>query len=211
MARGYPARAGYAGRRRIMVASAAPAAGILPAVDEPARATTDERDESRLQRADRNMAELLQELRVVQAGVQILFGFLLSLSFTERFARIDAFQRWTWVVTLLLSVVTAGLLVAPAAVHRITFRRGLKPETVQFGHRLFACGLVALALTLAGAVLLVLDVAVGRSFAVVVAGAVGVFLIGLWFLLPAPLLRRTRAEDDDGEGPPPGDRRAALS
>jgi hypothetical protein len=143
--------------------------------------------EDPLQRADRNMIELLQELRVAQTGVQILFAFLLSLSFTERFGRIDATQRWTYVVTLLLSVVTAGLLVAPAAVHRMTFRRGLKRETVQLSHLLFTVGLISLALTLTGAVLLVLDVAVGRGFAVPAAALTLVMLLGLWFVLPLPL------------------------
>jgi Family of unknown function (DUF6328) len=169
----------------------------------------DGRGEGPLQRADRNMLELLQELRVAQTGVQILFAFLLSMSFTDRFGSIDDTQRWTYVVTLLLSVVTAGLLVAPAAVHRVTFRRGVKAETVQMGHRLFTAGLGTLALTLTGAVLLVLDVAVGRAFAIPVSVAVGLVLIGLWFVLPLPLLRRARAEDDEGEGPPPGDREAA--
>jgi hypothetical protein len=110
------------------------------------------------------------------------------------------------VVTLLLSVVTAGLLVAPAAVHRVTFRRGVKAETVQMGHWLFTVGLVTLALTLTGAVLLVLDVAAGRAFAIPVASVLGLVLISLWFLLPLPLLRRARAADDQGQGPPPGDR-----
>jgi hypothetical protein len=171
--------------------------------------TSDQRPEGPLERADRNMSELLQELRVAQTGVQILFAFLLALSFQPRFADVDEFQRWTYVVTLLLSVVTAGLLVAPAAVHRITFRRGVKIETVQLGHRLFTGGLALLALTLAGAVLLVLDVAVGRSFAVPVAVVAAVLLLGLWFLLPLPLLRHAPAEPDGGAGPPPENRPAS--
>jgi hypothetical protein len=153
----------------------------------------DGRGEGALQRADRNMVELLQELRVAQTGVQILFGFLLALSFTERFSRIDAVQLSVYVVTLLLSVVTAGLLVAPAAVHRMTFQCGVKAETVQLGHRLFTVGLGALALTLIGAVLLVLDVAVGWVSAVLAAVMVGVVLIGLWFGLAIPLVRRAGA------------------
>lgn len=183
----------------------------------------DNRRETPEERADRNMNELLQELRVVQAGVQILVAFLLSMSFTERFARIDEFQRWTYVVTLLLSMLTAGLLIAPAAVHRATFRRGLKPEIVQTGHKLFATGLGTLVLTLAGGTLLVLDVAVGRSFAVVCAVVVGAVLAGLWFVLPLPLLRhqvreeREQSPDDrggapldaDASEPPPEDRVAA--
>jgi Family of unknown function (DUF6328) len=168
------------------------------------------REEGPLQRADRNMSELLQELRVAQTGVQILFAFLLALSFQPRFASIDEFQRWTYVVTLLLSVATAGLLVAPAAVHRVTFRRGVKIETVQLGHHLFTAALVLLALTLAGAVMLVLDVAVGRGFAVSVAVVAASMLLALWFLLPLPLLRHARAQPDDGEGPPPGSRGSAA-
>lgn len=170
-----------------------------------------ERGENPLQRADRNMNELLQELRVVQAGVQILFAFLLTMSFTERFARINEFERWTYVTTLLLSVLTAGLIVAPAAVHRITFRRGLKPETVQLGHRLFTAGLVTLALTFTGALLLVLTVAVNPWFAIPVSAVAAVMLFGLWFLLPLPLLRQARAQPDDGVKPPPGDRKAAST
>jgi hypothetical protein len=178
----------------------------------------DGRGEGPLQRADRNMIELLQELRVAQTGVQILFAFLLTLSFTERFEEIDEVQRWTYVVTLLLSVLTAGLLVGPAAVHRVTFRRGVKAETVQLGHRLFTLGLGALALTLTGSVLLVLDVAVGLSFAISAAVAVCVVLCLLWFVLPIPLLRRTRptpvltqndCDGGDDDGPPPGDRATA--
>lgn len=159
------------------------------------------RPETPLQRADRNLLELLQELRVAQTGVQILFAFLLTLSFTDRFAVLDDLQRWTYVATLLLSVVTAGLLVAPAAAHRITFAHGMKIETVRLGHRLFLTGLGFLAATMTGAVLLVLDVAVGRAVALPVGACVGLVLLGLWFVLPLPLRRRgseRMAEDDRG-------------
>ena len=204
----------------------------------PSGSRADGRGEGPLQRADRNMIELLQELRVAQTGVQILFAFLLTLSFTNRFSSIDEVQRWTYVVTLLCSVLTAGLFVAPAAVHRVTFRRGVKAETVQLGHRLFTLGLGALALTLTGSVLLVLDVAVGLSFAITCAVVVCIVLFLLWFALPMPLLHRTRptaalghndrdgddrdgddrdgddrdGDDRDGENgdePPPGSRAAA--
>ena len=169
------------------------------------------RDETPAERADRNMNELLQELRVVQAGVQILIAFLLSMSFTERFARIDEFQRWVYVVTLLLSVLTAGLLIAPVAVHRVTHGRGLKPEIVETGHRLFAAGLGTLVLTLAGGVLLVMDVAVSRPFAITSAVLTAIVLVGLWFVLPLPMLRfQLQEEKQQGQAePPPGDRAAA--
>lgn len=144
--------------------------------------------EGPLERADRNMVEMLQELRVAQTGVQILFAFLLSLSFTDRFARIDEVQRWIYVVTLLLTTLTTGLLVAPAAVHRILFGRHVKRAVVRIGQRLFVAGLVALALTLTGALLLVLDVTIGRALAVPITAVVGVVLGGLWFVLPLPVL-----------------------
>ena len=165
----------------------------------------DGRGECALQRADRNMVELLQELRVAQTGVQILFAFLLALSFTERFGRIDTVQMSTYVVTLLLSVITAGLLVAPVAVHRVTFQCGVKAETVQLGHRLVTVGLGALALTLMGAVLLVLDVAVGRMFAALATAMLGVVLVGLWFGLAIRLIQRARAAGCDDPALPPGE------
>jgi Family of unknown function (DUF6328) len=160
------------------------------------RAEDDERGESELHRADRNMLELLQELRVAQIGVQILFAGLIGVSFMDRFEDVNAFQRWTYVVTLLLAAVTTGLLVAPAAAHRMTFGRGVKPQTVQLGHRLFVWGLAMLALSFAGAVLLVLDFTVGRVFGVVAAAAVAVLLLVLWFVVPLPV----RSEGDKGEG-----------
>jgi hypothetical protein len=162
--------------------------------------SADGRGERPLERADRNMIEMLQELRVAQTGVQILFAFLLSLSFTERFTRIDDFQRWTYVVTLLLTAVTTGLLVAPAAIHRMLFGRGVKAATVKIGHKLFVAGLAALILTLVGAVLLVLDIAVGRPFAAWSAGVLGVVLIGLWFVLPLPIRSRNDAGSAGADG-----------
>ena len=156
------------------------------------------RGENPLQRADRNMLEMLQELRVAQTGVQILFAFLLSLSFTERFGRIDEVQRWIYVATLLMTALTTGLLVAPAAVHRMLFGRRVKQTVVRIGQQLFVAGLVALALTLCGAVLLVLDIAIGRDRAVPITVAVGLVLVGLWFVLPLPVLRRAE-RDEPGE------------
>jgi hypothetical protein len=147
-------------------------------------------------RADRNMNELLQELRVSQTGVQVLFGFLLSLSFTERFTSIDATQRWIYVVTLLLATATTALLVAPVAVHRMVFHRGVKPQLVTLSHRLASTGLVSLAMTLVGAVLLVLDLAIGRGPAIVIAAVAVLMFAVLWYVLPLPLRREKPAEDE---------------
>src|SRR5919107_6173063 len=106
------------------------------------------RAEAPLQRADRNFSELLQELRVAQTGVQILFAFLLTLSFMDRFSAIDAFQRGVYVFTLVASAVTAALLIAPVPVHRLLFQRGRKRELVRVGHRFALTGLLSLAATM---------------------------------------------------------------
>ena len=142
------------------------------------------RAEAPLQRADRNFAELLQELRVAQTGVQILFAFLLTLSFMDRFATIDAFQRGVYVFTLVASATTVALLVAPVAVHRLLFQRGRKRELVHVGHRLVIIGLVSLAVTVLAGMLLALDVVVGRAAAMAVVGALAVVFAALWAGVP---------------------------
>jgi hypothetical protein len=152
------------------------------------------RAEAPLQRADRNFAELLQELRVAQTGVQILFAFLLTLSFMDRFATIDTFQRGVYVFTLVTAATTVALLVAPVAVHRLLFQRGRKRELVNVGHRLVVTGLVSLAATMLAGMLLVLDVVVGRAAAVSVAAALALVFTALWAGLPlcvrrGPVLR----------------------
>ena len=150
---------------------------------------TEHRAEAPLQRADRNFAELLQELRVVQTGVQILFAFLLTLAFMERFADIDAFQRRVYVFTLMAAALTAVLLVAPVAVHRLMFQRGRKRELVRAGHRLALAGLVSLACTMLAGVLLVLDVVVGRVGAITATGVLLALFVGFWVGLPLQLRR----------------------
>ena len=148
------------------------------------------RRETPLERADRNFAELLQEVRVTQTGVQILFAFLLTLAFTERFSALDDFDRATYVVTLLLAVVASALFTAPAALHRVLFRRHEKIRIVNVSSRLARIGLVILGLSLTGAVLLVLDVVLGRpAGAAAAVGSAAVFA-GLWAVLPWRLRRR---------------------
>lgn len=151
------------------------------------------RRETALERDDRNFVELLQELRVTQTGVQILFAFLLTLAFTERFTELDAVQRGTYVTVLLLSVAAAVLFTAPAAVHRVLFRRRAKRRVVDVSSRLAAAGLGVLALALSGAVLLVVDVVLGRAAGVAAGAAVLVFIAGLWAALPWGLSRSIAA------------------
>ncbi|WP_433274213.1 DUF6328 family protein [Pseudonocardia xinjiangensis] len=133
-----------------------------------------------MKRADRNFAELLQELRVAQTGVQILFAFLLGLSFTDRFAALDATQRGIYIVTLVASALTGILLVAPVAMHRLLFQHGRKRDVVRIGHRMVVAGLCGLLATIVGGLLLVLDVVVGPTAAVGAAVVLTAAFAGLW-------------------------------
>lgn len=147
------------------------------------------RPEVPLQRADRNFAELLQELRVAQTGGQILFGFLLTLSFTARFTQIDTFQRGVYLFTLFASAVTTLLLVAPAAAHRLLFQRGHKRELVRLSHRFATIGLAGLAVTMAAGILLIVDVVAGRGPALTGAGLLLLAFATLWLLIPLRAIR----------------------
>jgi hypothetical protein len=149
------------------------------------------REETPEERADRNLVELLQELRVVQTGVQIVFAFLLGVAFTSQFPLLDTFERTTYVVTLLLTVVSSAVLATPVALHRGLFHRGAKVRIVALSARLAEIGLVFLALALNGAVLLLMDVVLGRSAAVAITAATLVMFTGLWFVLPRALRRPT--------------------
>ncbi|HEX3790257.1 MAG TPA: DUF6328 family protein [Pseudonocardiaceae bacterium] len=159
----------------------------------------DKPDESEQARLSRNMAELLQELRVAQAGVQILFAFLLSVAFTNRFASASAFERGTLITTIVLATASAALLMAPAAWHRLYFRKGRREEILYWGNRFALVGLASLAAAMTGVILLVVDAVAGIVLAVVIAGCAALLFGMLWFAVP--LARRARGPiDDDSEG-----------
>ena len=153
---------------------------------------TDGRDESEADRLDRNYGELLQELRVAETGVQILFAFMLSIAFQQRFQTLDDVQRTIYVITLLFCTVSIGLLVAPVAFHRLTFRQGLKDELVKITNWLALAGTSFLLLAVLSGVLLIFDYVVGRGFATTVTAVLAVLFVGLWVVLP---LSRRRAEE----------------
>ena len=153
------------------------------------------RNETPLERADRNFGELLQELRVTQTGVQILFAFLLTLAFTQRFPTLDSFQRATYVTTLLLAVLAAALFTAPAALHRSLFQRGAKARIVQVSSRLATVGMGVLVLAFTGSVLLVVDVTTGRAGGVAAGAATLLVCLGLWGVLPRLVRRAGLAEE----------------
>jgi O-antigen/teichoic acid export membrane protein len=149
------------------------------------------RDESDAERHDRQLGELLQELRVALPGVQVLFAFLLTVPFSARFADASPFQRDVYFATLLLTAAATVLLMAPTAIHRWLFRRGMKGGIVEIGHRLTLAGLGLLALAIAGAVILVTDVLFTATAAVVVGVIVIVVTAVLWAVVPWVYARRT--------------------
>ena len=150
---------------------------------------TDGRDESVDERSDRNWAELLQELRVMQMGVQILTGFLLTLPFQQRFSDLDDFQVAVYLTLVGLAVLSTGLFVTPVSVHRALFRKHRKPELVTLSDRIARIGILVLAFVVTGTVLLVVDVVVSRTPALWASGIALVLLVGLWFVLPRLVLR----------------------
>ncbi|OAH10993.1 DUF6328 family protein [Streptomyces jeddahensis] len=147
------------------------------------------RHETRFERADRNFSELLQELRVTQTGVQILFAFLLTLAFTPRFPSLDTLQRVTYVTTLLLAVLAAALFTAPAALHRSLFQQRAKPQIVRWSSDLARAGMAVLALALTGSVLLVVDVTLGRVGGFLAGAGTLLMCVGLWGVLPRVVRR----------------------
>ena len=134
------------------------------------------------------MIELLNELRVAMPGVQILFGFLLTVPFAQGFTKVTDFQRDVYFGTLLLAALTTACLIAPSAAHRVLFHQGERPWLIEHANRMLIAGLIFLGLALIGAVLLVTDYLFGGAIVVVAPAALGLVLAVLWFA--RPLLRR---------------------
>ena len=144
----------------------------------------DSRQETAEQRDDRNLGELIQELRVAGLGVQVLFGFLLSLPFTTRFAQLGTGQRDLYLASVILAAVATTLLIGPVAYHRLVFRRGQKELLVRFANVLAILGLAAVGGSVLAAVLLVTWYVGGVLAGCVITALVGVMLLGLWFTVP---------------------------
>jgi hypothetical protein len=152
--------------------------------DPQDRAPRDPRDESEAQRDDRNLAELLQELRISGLGVQVLFGFLLSLPFTARFAKLSQGQRDLYLASLVLSAVATALLLGPVAYHRIVFRRRQKEPLVRAASVMATLGLAAVGLAICAAVLLATTTVATGLPAGLITAFVAVLFLGLWFAFP---------------------------
>src|SRR4051812_18120182 len=139
------------------------------------------RDEDEAERLDRELIELLNELRVVMPGVQLLFGFLLTVPFQQRFGDVTDFQKAVYFATLLLTAGSAAFLMAPSAFHRLTFREGQKPYLVNLATRQTIAGMALLALAMVGAVMLLTDVLFGSVVVAVVVAAMASLFAWLWF------------------------------
>ncbi|MFF7212988.1 DUF6328 family protein [Streptomyces sp. NPDC008238] len=142
------------------------------------------REESREERADRQWTELLQEVRVAQTGVQILFGFLLTVVFTPRYPQLGETDKIIYILTVVLGASATGALVGPVSFHRIVAGRRIKPETVRWAARLTFAGLVLLLATMTSALLLVLRVATHDSHVVYLVAVILAWCLLCWFVLP---------------------------
>jgi len=146
--------------------------------------------ESKEEREDRELIELLNELRVALPGVQVLFAFLLAVPFTQRFGQVTELQRDVYFVTFLCATAATALLIAPSAYHRLEWRRGDKEHLLVVSNRLVIAGTVFLALAISGSVFLVTDMLFEATSAALVAAVTAAFFGWFWYGLP--LLRRLR-------------------
>ena len=149
-------------------------------------------EETAEERLNRELDQLLNELRVAMPGVQVLFAFLLAVPFQQRFVQVTEFQKDVYFVTLLASAAASALFIAPTAYHRLMFRARDKPRLVQISSKLAIAGLVCLAVAMNGAVLLVTDVLFDGTIVKVTAALTGALYVGLWFVLG--LVRRVAGE-----------------
>ncbi|MFR9807012.1 DUF6328 family protein [Pseudonocardia sp. RS010] len=167
------------------------------------------RGESPVERLDRNWRDLLQELRVVQLGVQLLTALLLTVPFHRSFLELLPRQVVVYVVTVSSAVVATGLLVTPVVVHRTVFRRDGRRPMVAAGHRLVVAGLSVFGLALVGVVELITDLVLGPTAGVLAAGAALLFFATLWGVIPALVRRRLRMVAAPTGTSPPGPGRHA--
>jgi DMSO reductase anchor subunit len=154
------------------------------------RLTASGRPETEEERADRNLSDLLQELRVALPGVQVLFAFLLTVPFTQRFDDLSGFDKKLYYGVLICVALATILLVAPTAGHRILFRRQQKEYLVTVANNLSLAGLLLLAIAMCGAIALISDFIFGATTAVISACVMAGAFVGFWYL--GPIVRRQK-------------------
>ena len=153
------------------------------------------RNETAEERADRNWSEVLQELRVMQTGTQILTGFLLSLAFQPAFADLDDRQRTIYLCLVVVSALSSIVSLAPVALHRVLFQKKAKREVVSFGHIALTAALVTVSVLLVGVVGFVFDVVVDQQAGIVAAVALTLVIAALWVVVPVALRVTVRNGD----------------
>jgi hypothetical protein len=161
-----------------------------PSSSDPPRLRESGRVESEEERADRNLSDLLQELRVALPGVQVLFAFLLTVPFTNRFDDLNGFQEKLYFGVLICVALATVLLVAPTAGHRILFRRQQKEYLVTVANNLALAGMALLAVSMCGAIALISDFLFGSVTAIISTVVMALAFIGFWFT--GPVIRRTK-------------------
>lgn len=144
----------------------------------------DGRDETETERLDRHWTALLQELRVTQTGTQILGAFLLAIAFQSRFTELDAYQLRVYLVLVCAAAVATASALAPVSLHRMLFHRRAMRQIVRLGNVFVQVTLALVALLLSGTVLLIFDFVVGRTAGWVAGGAVLLFIVAMWAVLP---------------------------
>jgi len=147
-------------------------------------------------RLDRNFSELLQEIRVGQAGVQILFGFLLSIAFTERYVHVGTTVRVIHLTTVMFAAAAVALLTAPAAWHRMLFRQQRRPILVAASDQMASWGLACLAVAMTGTIVVLAAAVANMVVALVLGGVAAVGFAVLWLALPMPHRREKTPPPD---------------
>jgi hypothetical protein len=155
--------------------------------------------ETERDRWNRNFNDLLQELRVAQTGVQILFAFLLTLPFSARFGATTEFQRDTYLVALLSAAAATALIISPVAFHRALFRQGRKPELVRYAHRVSTAGLGVMLVSMVSSILVITDFVLGGWYSILLTVLAGLWFGLFWVLLP--FLRRRAWLAEEGGAP----------
>ena len=152
------------------------------------------RPETDWERADRNLGELLGELRVALPGVQVLFAFLLVVPFSRGWSQVTAFQEKVYFATLLCTLAASALLIAPSIHHRITFHLQDKHHLVRVANGLTIAGLTLLAVAMTGAIMLITDVLFGTATTIVATAGTALIFAAIWYAIPVRRrLVRTRA------------------
>jgi predicted neutral ceramidase superfamily lipid hydrolase len=160
------------------------------------------RDETEIQRLDRNWGDLLQELRVLQTGVQLLTGFLLTLPFQPRFGNLETFQRNAYLATVSCAIGATGFLIAPVSMHRVLFRRQQRRRMVAVAQVFALVGIVLLGCAVVGVVMLTFSLVTGQTGGLIAAGVAATQLLLLWAVVPLRL-RSMQADEAPEPGPTP--------